>query len=487
MKKLLALVLALVLLMAMGIASAEEPVKLTWWLFTSGDGPVDWQEVEDKLNEISIKEIGVEIDYEYKNFDQINLAMQSGEYFDLAFTCGWYNDYATNLANGMFLDIAPYMDLLAEAKALTPDNLWAGVTSGDAIYGFPHVKDYGIEVFWILDSEFFRDELGMDLKSYEAQHIGFAEMGEYMAKYVELHPGEVPLKISKAGTTSWTNGIADWITFEYWLGLDWDKKGTEEELKVKSALDIPKFVEYVETLHDWYEKGYINADAAVTESMPRSIAGIVQSGQGWFGAETVWANACQNEIFISRFDGPYLTTDGLIGSITAVSSYSKYPEAAVKAINLMNSNAEYRNIARYGIEGKHFEFVEEGIVQRTDLGNANMSLSAYGQGSYALGAVEASAFEAVPANPNQWTELVERYTAEAITSSALGFLPNIEPVADQCLAMKNIWEQYIYELQTGTSDPAEVLPQLREELEAVGLNEVIAEIQAQLDAFMAAK
>ena len=158
MKKLLALVLALVLLMAMGIASAEEPVKLTWWLFTSGDGPVDWQEVEDKLNEISIKEIGVEIDYIYMNPEQINMAA------------------------GMFLDIAPYMDLLAEAKALTPDNLWAGVKKGDAIYGFPHVKDYGIEVFWILDSAFFRDELGMDLKSYEAQHIGFAEMGEYMAK-----------------------------------------------------------------------------------------------------------------------------------------------------------------------------------------------------------------------------------------------------------------------------------------------------------------
>ncbi|MBR5224435.1 MAG: DUF3502 domain-containing protein [Clostridia bacterium] len=487
MKKLLAIVLALVMLLAMGIASAEEPVKLTWWLFTSGDGPVDWQEVEDKLNEISIEKIGVEIDYEYKNFDQINLAVQSGEYFDLAFTCGWYNDYATNLANGMFLDIAPYMDLLADAKALTPDNLWAGVTQGDKIYGFPHVKDYGIEVFWILDSAFFRDELGMDLKSYEAQHIGFTEMGEYLAKYVELHPGEVPLKISKAGTTSWTNGIADWITFEYWLGLDWDEKGGENELKVKSALDIPKFVEYVTTLHDWYEKGYINADAAVTESMPRAVAGIAQSGQGWFGAETVWANACQNEIFISRFDGPYLTTDGLIGSITAVSSYSNYPEEAVKAINLMNSDPEYRTIARYGIEGKHYEVVSEGIVQRTDLGNTNMSLSAYGQGSYALGPVEASAFEAVPANPNQWTELVERYSAEAITSSALGFLPNIEPVADQCLAMKNIWEQYIYELQTGTSDPAEVLPQLREELEAVGLNEVIAEIQAQLDAFMAAK
>ena len=487
MKKLLAIVLALALLMAMGIASAEEPVKLTWWVFTASDAPVDWPEVEAKLNEISREKIGVEIEYKYMNADQINMATQAGEYFDLAFTCGWYNDYATNIANGMFLDIAPYMDLLAEAKALTPDNLWAGVTQGDKIYGFPHVKDYGIEVFWILDAAFFRDELGLDPKSYEAQHIGFEEMGEYMAKYKEKYPNEIPLKIPKAGATSWTNGVADWITFEYWLGLDWDAKGTEDELKVKSALDIPKFQKYVNTLHDWYEKGYINADAAVTESVPRTVGGVVQSGQGWFGAETVWANACQNEIFISRFDGPYLTTDGLIGSVTAVSSYSKYPEEAVKAINLMNSDPEYRTIARYGIEGKHYEVVEEGIVKKTDLGNSNMALNAYGQGSYALGPVEASAFESVPANPNQWTELVDRYTKEAIVSAALGFTPDIEPVADQCLAMKNIWEQYIYEMQTGTSDPAEVLPQMKEELEAVGLNEVIAEIQAQLDAYMAAK
>ncbi|MBQ4265534.1 MAG: ABC transporter substrate-binding protein [Clostridia bacterium] len=487
MKKLLAIVLALVMLMAMGVASAEEPVKLTWWLFTTGDAPVDWPEVEAKLNEISREKIGVEIEYKWMTADQINLATQSGEYFDLAFTCGWYNDYATNIANGMFLDIAPYMDLLAEAKALTPENIWAGVTQGEKIYGFPHVKDYGIEVFWILDTDFFVDELGLDPTSYEAQHIGFAEMGEYMAKYVELHPGEIPLKVNKGGATSWMNGLADWISLEYWLGLDWAQKGTEKELQVKSALDIPKFTDALYTLHDWYEKGYINADAAVTESMPRSIAGVVQSGQGWFGAETVWANAKQKACFISRFDGPYLTTDGLIGSVTAVSSYSEHPEEAVKAINLMNSDAEYRTIARYGIEGKHYEVVEPGIVKRTDLGNANMSLAAYTQGSYALGPVEASPFESVPANPNQWTELVERYTAEAITSSALGFMPNIEPVADQCLAMKNIWEQYIYEMQTGTSDPAEVVPQLKEELEAVGLNEVIAEIQAQLDAFMAAK
>ena len=72
----------------------------------------------------------------------------------------------------------------------------------------------------------------------------------------------------------------------------------------------------------------------------------------------------------------------------------------------------------------------------------------------------------------------------AVSSSALGFSFDITPVADQCLAMKNVWEQYIYEMQTGTSDPDVVVPELLAELEAVGLREVLAEAQAQLDAYM---
>ena len=128
--------------------------------------------------------------------------------------------------------------------------------------------------------------------------------------------------------------------------------------------------------------------------------------------------------------------------------------------------------------------MSDGIVQRTELGNSNMFVNAYGQGTYALGPVEASPFESVPANPHQWTELVERYEKEAVTSPIMGFTFDITPVQEECLAMASIWQQYIYELQTGTSDPDVVFPELREKLEAVGLQKVIDEAQAQLNAFL---
>ena len=482
MKKIVALFLALVLALSMvSFAAAEEPVKLVWWLFAVGDAPADWPEVEAKLNEISTREIGVTCEFKYMTEDQNNLAMNSGEYFDICFTCDWWNDFATNVSNDMFADLTDLVkEYGQEMSALMPENIWIGGQVGDKLYAIPHVKDYGIEVFWILDTDYFINQKGLE----EDHYISFDGIEPYLEMYKKDYPDDYPLKIYKVGVTSWLNALADWINQAYYIALDIAAEGTDDQFTVKSALDIPAFGNRLRTIHSWYEKGYINPDAAVTESLPRSQASVVQSGQGWFGAETVWSNARKQASYISRYDGPFLTTYSVRGAMTAISSTSKHPVEAMKLINLMNSNEEYRTVARYGIEGKHFTTESEGIVVRTQEGMDRMNPNAYGQGTYALGPVEASPFESVPANPHQWTELVERYEKEAVTSPIMGFTFDITPVQDECLAMASIWEQYIYELQTGTSDPDVVFPELRAKLEAVGLQKVIDEAQSQLNAFL---
>ena len=484
MKKLTALLLMVAMLMScVSFAAAEEePVQLTWWLFCSSEAPIDWEEVEVLLNEISAREIGVTCDFRYMTADQVALAMNSGEYFDISFTCDWYNDFATNVSAGMFLPLTDELleTYCSEMLATMPENVWGGSYVNGVRYAIPHMKDYGMEIFWILDTEYFINEKGLEMDNY----ISFEEIEEYMAMYKEDYPDDYPLKISKSGITSWNNCTLDWLSQEYLIGLDWDAQGTDEELVVKSAFEVDNFIERLRTIHSWYEKGYINPDAAVTESMGRTVAGVIQSGQGWFGAETVWSNARQKASYIARYDGPYLNTYGLRGSMTAVSSTTEYAEEALKLINLMNTNEEYRTLARYGIEGKHYEVVEPGIVRKTDLGNNNFSLNAYAQGSYVVGPIEASAFESVPADPDMW-EMVWAGYSEATLSAAMGFTFDVTPVESQCLALSAIWQQYQYELQTGTTDPDVVIPQIIEELESVGLREVIAEAQRQLDEYMA--
>ncbi len=479
MKKVVALILALAMLLGLSsFAAADEPVKLVWFMYTSSEMPIDWPEVEAVLNEYSAEKIGVTCEYKYMDETQVALATQTGEYFDIAFTCDWWNDYATNVAGGMFLKLDDYLDKYPALKESIVDLAWEGVKVNGSIYAIPHMKDIGYEVFWILDTDYFLNQKGME----KDQFITFEGIEPYFEAYKADYPDDYPFKMSKGGITSWENCLVDWLNMDYLVGLEWEAQGTDQETVVKSALEIPAWVNRLKTIHSWYEKGYLNPDAAVTESMPRAQAGVVQSGQGWFGAETVWANVIKKPIYISRYDGVYMSTSSIRGSMTAVSSTSEHPEEALKLIELMNTDPWYRETARYGIEGKHYTRNDDGTVTRTDLGSSNMGVQAYAQGHYTLGALEASPFPEVPTDIHQWENTMKNYET-ATLSAAMGFTPDLTPVETQCLAIKQIIEEYKAELFTGTSDPDEVIPEMLSRMEEAGLREVLAELQAQLDAF----
>ena len=480
MKKILALMLTLALALSMcSFAAADEPVKLVWFIYCDSVAPLDWPEVEEVLNAYSAEKIGVTCEFKYMNSEQIALATQTGEYFDIAFTCDWYNDYATNVAAGMFRELSADLDNYPALKDSIVDLAWEGVKVNGGIYAIPHMKDIGYEVFWILDSNYFLNEKGFE----KDQFITFDGIEKYFEAYKADHPDDYPFKMSYGGITSWQNALCDWINMDYEIGLDWNAQGTEDEYTIKSALEIPAWVERVKKIHEWYQKGYINPDAAVTESMPRAQAGVVQSGQGWFGAETVWANAIRKPVYISRYDGPMLSTSSIRGSMTAVSSFSEHPQEALKLIELMNTDPWYRETARYGIEGKHYVRNDDGTVTKTDLGQTNMKVQAYGQGHYTLGALEASPFPEVPTDIHQWETTMANYS-NAKLSAAMGFTPDLTPVETECLAVKQVIEEYRKELWTGTSDPDVVIPEMLERMNEVGLQTVIAELQNQLNTFL---
>ena len=480
MKKVLALILAAVMMLSLcSFAAAEEPVKLVWFIYCDTEAPLDWPEVEEALNAYSAEKIGVTCEYKYMNETQIALATQTGEYFDIAFTCDWWNDYATNVAAGMFRELTDDLANYPALKDSIVDLAWEGVKVNGGIYAIPHMKDIGYEVFWILDSDYFLNQKGFEQDSY----ISFDGIEKYFEAYKADHPDDYPFKMSKGGITSWKNCVVDWLNMDYLIGLEWEAQGTENEHTVKSAFEIPAFVNRIKKIHEWYQKGYINPDAAVTESMPRAQAGVVQSGQGWFGAETVWANVIKKPIYISRYDGAFLSTSSIRGSMTAVSSFSEHPQEALKLIELMNTDPWYRETARYGIEGKHYTRNEDGTVTKTELGQNNMKVNAYGQGHYTLGALEASPFPEVPTDIHQWEKTMANYE-HATLSAAMGFTPDLTPVETQCLAIKSVIEEYMPELQTGTSDPEVAIPEILGRLNEVGLQDVITEIQNQLNAFL---
>ena len=480
MKKLCVLLALILALGACGPAlAAEKPVHLVWWIITSSEAPVDWPEVEEALNAYSAEKIGVTCEFKFYDSSQLALASQTGEYFDIAFTSDFWNDFASSVSMGMFRDISGDLDEFPALRDSVLDITWPAVTCNGGIYAIPHMKDIAYEVFWILDADYFLKEKGFPQET----HIAFEDIEPYLAAYKQDHPEDYPIKIAYGGITSWQNALVDWLNMTYLIGLEREAKGTDQEYVVRSALEIPAWQQRLRTIHRWYQLGYINPDAAVTESMPRSQAGVVQSGQGWFGAETIWANSAQKPVYIACYDGPFLSTSSVRGSMTAVSSFTPHWREALALIQLMNTDPWYRETARYGIEGKHYVRNADGTVTRTRRGNTNMGVEAYAQGHYTLGALEASPFPEVPTDPDQWTKAMVRY-ADAPASSVMGFVPDITPVESECLALRQIVEEYRRELYTGTSDPDVVIPIMLSRMKEVGLDRVLAEIQRQLDAFL---
>lgn len=487
MKKMVALLAALLMVISLApMAGAAEPVELIWWMGTAADAPVDQAMVEAKLNELSKEALGITVKCVYKTGEQVALAMSSGEYFDMTFTCGWYNNFNTNAFDGMFLNIDGLVQKETPALwASMPENLWQGAyvnKDGERqLLAVPIMKDYGIEVFFIIDIDYYVTEKGMEIPAT----MEFEDLEPFLAAYKADYPESYPLILAREGITSWSNSL-DWISQDAMISLAYSDIGTDKETTVQLCFEMPIFIKRIKTIRSWYEKGYISPDAAVVQSIPRASAGVIQSGQGFYGADSIWSNARQKASAISRYEGPYLSTYSLQGALTAISAASKHPVEALKLIEFANTNAEYRNIMRYGLEGVHFNWNEDGTVSKTQQGVTNYSPWAYVQASYSLSAVEASAFPAVPADPNAWKVVWDGYK-DAVTSTALGFAFDYTPVETQVNACAAIREMYWFEMQTGTSDPDVVFPKIIKELEAAGIREVIAEAQRQLDEYLATK
>ncbi|NCB36244.1 MAG: DUF3502 domain-containing protein, partial [Clostridia bacterium] len=75
----------------------------------------------------------------------------------------------------------------------------------------------------------------------------------------------------------------------------------------------------------------------------------------------------------------------------------------------------------------------------------------------------------------------------AKTSVAMGFTFDSSPVKAEYTAVTNVIEQYLPGLICGSADPKTEIPLFLERLADAGLGEIIAQKQAQLDAWLAAK
>lgn len=464
--------------------SGQEIVELTW--YQVGDSQKDVQMVMDKVNEYTMEKIGVKLNVISVGWGDYNQKMQvvinTGDKWDMCFTCSWANDYLQNVQKGAFLELDEI--LTAEGKEMfesIDSRFWEAARVGGKIYGVPSEKEIGSCPMWVFTKEY------VDKYNIPYQDIHTLEdLEPWLALIQEKEPDVVPMYLTRDySAPTYMDKIQDPIGIEY----------DDDTLTVKNVFETERMKETLNTMRKYYLAGYINKDAA-TAYDDKAVKRFVTKGDGQPYAELIWGKDLGYEVVASEIMETKVTNASARGAMTAVNKNSEHPEKAVELLNLINTDVYLRNLLNYGIEGVHYEFVDvpademeaakdkpyvlDKKIKQIEETKKDYSVPYWVQG----GLFNTYVLENEPVD--KWSTFKE-FNDASEEAPSFGFDFNLDPVSTQVAGFRNVLDEFGKSLYTGSVDPEEYLPQLQKKLEATGVQDVIDEMQRQIDEWQATK
>lgn len=446
-------------------APADEVVTLKWVAVGSGM-PANYDAWKANLNAYLEEKIGVHLEMEiigWGDWDtRRNMIVSTNEPYDIMFTNNgtFYNDVSI----GAFADISGIVETAAPALYdYIPASYWDACKINGGLYAVPTYKDSSSTQYFVYDKALV-EATGLDFASAHTMadvtpilEALYAAKGEsvfilnqlgldaiYASKYDDISAGLPAIGVSYAGG----------------------------EPKVVSVFEQEDVLADLNTLREWYQAGYINSDAAVLAENPSYRPAFV--AQGWSGAAvTTWGPQMGVDAVAIQWGDTVLSNSTVQGSMNCISAACKYPEKALQLLELVNTDSYVRDALYYGLEGDNFDYVD-GKVHKN---NQDWTMAGYTQGTFFnVTTLDTDTF-------NQWDE-VKALNEAAVASPILGFCLNTEPIADDLAACVAIYTEYRPILMTGTADPADTIATMLDAMRAAGLDDIIAEAQAQIDTWV---
>ena len=462
--------LAVLAVVSLGGCGAGDGVPTLVWV-QMGHLQPGFLEDQRVISDYVEEKIGVRLEFRLAGWAdahaRFNTMINSGENFDILFVDP--NTYNRFQSMGAFADLT---DLLPEAAPglleAIPPILWEAVKIRGRIYSVPTYKDSSITGYYFWDHDFVQ-KYDIDL-----DRAGWPYLDEVFHRIKEGEgPRFHPYGLAR-GSNFWVFDYYDnMLTAFPPLGVRLD----DTQRRVVLTLEQPDILEILRYIHSWYTAGIINSDANLISEEPHGR--IFRKVQAW--PSVSYITAAQegfDRLDPVRFYGPYYSTASIQGSMNAISINSRRQREALALLELVNTDTTLRDMLAYGIEGKHFEYIDEGRAARTI--QTGWSLVNYQQGNYFILTPQ----DTVP--PGYWDE-VRLQNETATPSVMMGFMMDMEPVMSELLNCRSVWDRHATDILTGAADPDTTLPRVIADLRTVGLDIVMAEAQRQVDAFFAGR
>lgn len=478
----------------------SKPVTLKWYLH--GSDVTDDSAVMEKVNEYLGEKLNVTLEPiwgTWGDFDEgSTLAINGGDNIDIYFTCSWsadeYNQYAKKGAWVRLDD--PENNLIeqygSDVWAALPDVLKEGAltdgTDGYGVYAVPGFKDFGTQNTWDVNVTLLK-ELGYTLEDIENR--SYYEFGDILqaakdAKGDDFYPLNVEAMVLERMVTNSVivngdSGTCNVLSYY----IDPTDVSTDIGSKVVNKFGTEEYKKFVEKTREYYLAGYIDPALANAQTANDTLMQKQKSAQYLIGTQSY---ALGYEVQTSAERGievayvpctpPYVDKTSTQGAMMAISTASKNPERAMAFLNLLNTDPYLMTLLEYGVEGVHYNLNDDGLVVFTDEHSKYVPWR-NGMGNITL----------LPAQEGEgkdfFVDTFIPYYSSAKGIPAFGYVFDSTSVETELAALANVAGQYALALDAGAMDPATALPEFLEKLDAAGMQTVVDEANAQLDAYFA--
>ena len=451
----------------------DENAVLTWYYM--GDDAEDNQMVWDAANELIKAELGFTVNFipvgpgEYQ--EKINLAINGGDDWDICWTSNWRNNILDNVDREAFL---PLDDLIAqhpELVAAIPESIWEASKISGVTYGITCLQNCArsCAVAVPVDySETYDENTPEPVTKY-------SDFTDYMAAVAAEHPAELT-----------TKAFPDWIQLQLLWGWDFIQApaaynmNNGDKIEVFNAYATDEFYDMCKTRWEWGQDGIClpgaaNKDQSVWNQweLPLEISTYLPG----YVNDTMLGTA-GFDIVMKNESEPWVSFNSVASTMMAVNADTKYPEECVAFLAYLNTSTELMNLLTFGIEGRHYNINADGKVERIpDSGFAQQS--GWRVGNTFMLTLEAS-------QSDDFVETTMAYNNSAKTAPLSGFSPDLSNIALELTNIQTVVDEYCTgRFDEGLSDDFEAdWAAFQEKLQTAGVQKVIEEIQAQVDAYL---
>ena len=449
--------------------------------------------VQEAINEITESEINVHVNFQWYDAgtygSQVPM-IQGGDTLDLMmFTPVPGASFTSFLGAGQLMDITDLVNEYGQDIVATQGDLINGCSLNGKIYG---IGNYG-------DKAAFQNIV---IRKDVLEEVGRLEDAQKASSWSEVE--DIMKDVVAAGYTGFINNDAQGTVIYpngFLNGSDSfaDNRATDilgdgyqlvttdpDTDTVECKYFTDDFKQMIERVSNWYEEGLIYKDSTTSQdfgdTLLKSGTGVAKVAQQESGTLKAMEAATGHEFVEIRVCDREITTESCTKFGYSIPVTAKEPEAAMKFLNLLYTSQDIMNTLTWGVEGRDWVKTDDGYATYPEGVTADQV--AYHQGDFLYG----NQFIVTPWEGAVTTREEQKAATDATERSKyFGFQIDNTGLENTLAACYNVEQQYLASVSSGSAgaDWEKTLTEFQNALKQAGIDDLIAEYQKQLDAWLA--